>query len=322
MTFQPTSTLKKLLALLAAAVASTMLVAVGPASAAIGVTVSNAGDLVITGTADRDHVLILADGDTIDVELRSGSSQVNSTFTRQDLRRDLIINLGAGGGYIGVIELDVPRDLKITTGPGVNQIVYEGVHVGRNTKVVDGDGEIDVSLSQTTVLGRSDFSMGTGHNYFEFHQNYFAGNFTYRVAPTGRMAGSISSSIHLKPFRLTGGNGDDFLSIRGDDSEFGTTTIDLRGGTDNLRIRDAMRFGRAVIRGGSGNDLIDVQQAVMETTYTIDMGSGDDITTMQSVRSQGRAIINGGAGRGDLLGVVSSSGTPLQVRDVEGGYGY
>jgi hypothetical protein len=123
--------------------------------------------------------------------------------------------------------------------------------------------------------------------------------------------------------RITGGNAEDTLMVRGTDTYFKlATTIDLRGGSDDLDIEDRVEFGRATLRTGSGNDTVHISGATMGTTYLIDMGSGDDIGAMTSVRSQGRATFNGGSGNSDLLAVILPEGTPLTVRGVEGGYGF
>jgi hypothetical protein len=313
---------RKLAAMLVAVVAATTVVAVGPASATATISITAAGDLVINGTSARDNVLILDEGDRITIEARSGSSLLTRRISTEELRRDVVVNLLGGGGYVGVIQVDVPRDLRINMGSGWNQVVHEGVEVGRNVTVIDGNGEIDISISQTTVLGRANFSTGAGHTFYEFQDNYWAGNFTFRIANSGRIVGEFRDDQFKRPFRLTGGNDEDRIYVAGFDTQFQTTSIDLRGGSDKIDIDDAASFGRATIRTGSGNDTIQMSGATMRTTYLIDMGSGDDIGFMSGVRSQGRATVNGGAGNADLLGVEYPYGGPITVRGVEGGYGY
>ncbi len=317
------SAVKKFVAVLAAALASTVLVAVAPTSATANIRLTNAGDLIITGTSGSDHARIIALGDSIEVELRSGSQVVNRYLDRVELRRDVVVNLRGGGGSVAVVKLDVPRDLKINMGSGQNQVVYEHVEVGRNTNVIDGSGEAHVTAVGSTVFGLATFSTGAGISHFNLRDNDWGGNFNLRIAASGRFVAEIDNDVFLRPARLTGGNNSDSLRIRGTGTEFkSTTTMDLRGGDDLLDIDGIVRFARTTFRTGSGADQVNIYDAIMNGNYTIDMGSGDDIGTLQSLMSHGQGTVNGGAGTGDLLGAVNLHGKTLRVRGVEGGYGY
>lgn len=315
---------RKFFAALAALVASTALVAISPASASSGptVTITNAGDLIILGTTAEDDVSMSVLGDDLYVSAWSGDSETSRIFDVGELRRDVVINLRGGGGSVVLYQLDIPRDLKINMGLGDNYIHYDQLEVGRNTNVIAGAGPAEVRVFSSTVLGRANFSTGNDDTKFEFRDNRWGGNFGFRVSNRGQFSGSIDGDVFARPARISGGGSADSLKIYGVGEMFESNiTVDLRGGDDLLDVDGIVRFARATFRTGSGNDEINIYDAAMTGPYRIDMGAGDDIAFLSSLFAEGRGTVNGGAGS-DLLGVVNFHGTPLRVRGVEGGYGY
>ncbi len=303
------------------AVAALAGLAASPAASAtyIKVDVTPAGDVVVSGTAGRDSVQIQQSGGNIRFNYGQGGTQVPA----EDLRRDLIIDLGDGGDELTITNISTPRDLKIDLGNGQNYYNGRDLTVDRNYTITDGDGNTSLSTTGSTIGRTTTIQTGSGNGSVSSADNDWKGNYVLRTSATGGVKVRAERDLFHRNYRLQSGSGADDVELKAFSTFLGTVTIDLRSGNDRLILGDRAQFpNRVTAKLGDGDDYLGVNNVALGHAYNFDLGAGSDLAGLSNLELSRPGVINGGRDF-DTVGISNvTPGVRITVRSVEGGYGF
>ena len=219
----------------------------------------------------------------------------------------LIVNLGKGNDYLGVIDRDSGGDLTV----GINFTVNMGagddyVYIGR---------DVDDGIN----FGNVKIDLGAGNDGLEMHEFYAdtldvkAGDGDDNLDIGDFDAGSVSLSvgagndgIYLHEFGansvvVSGGAGNDDMLI--EDANMGAINIDLGAGNDFFEMY-GFSANSVSLSGGNGSDEIEISDADMDA-LNVDGGAGSDIVGINNIEVDRTSIKMDG--NNDLVGISGSS---------------
>ncbi len=286
------------------------LLAVSPASAAVSVVYTPQGDIIINGDNGDQFVEVQTRDDGWEIIFRSVNN--DRVFVVPELRRDFIVNLRNGDDVLFMdleVRMPVPRNVNINLGNGQNFLDGSGgFSVGGNLKVQDGTGSSRIELWNSDVAGTSLINLGNGTHAVESLFNRFEGPYRFTTGANGDAAVEIEKTTFNGPVNMrTGNRVDSFLF--GEEVVFNgrTTLIDLRGGNDDLTMRERPVLNtRADLRMGSGNDRALLLGATSDDRFSFRGDAGDDDLILTANTFASTVTLNGGANNDRLSGEANS----------------
>ena len=283
----------------------------------VTVTVTDAGDLVVTGDGQANQVTIFQEV-TQGVPITGSyfiAGQNGTTITGTDpthpgyignVTDDILINLNGnndrltvGDGFDG--HFIVPNDLEISMGGGADVVTIDRIAVRDDATILTGDGNDSVSFKGTVGGlagvdgGNNDLTIFTGAraDNVRLENTFVRRNLTIN---TGTDAfGDVVDML--------------FANVGND------TNISTGGGSDIVRLSDVGFNDDLTINTGAGNDSVTLNRCEVDEIFA-NLGSGNDTLGLRDTFGN-RATLNGGIGTDTLARINSPFSVPSLPRSFE-----
>ncbi len=300
----------------AVATAVTIVVPAVTADAATTVTVSSAGDLVITGDNGDQTISIVngTDSGYYAIQIRQGNALEVEEYEVTGATRNVTIN-AKGGDDVVVLKhpntLSFHGNLTVNLGSGDNGFHTESaVVVPGSFRIIDGAGESYMEIQDMRVDGATSYSLGAERNLLYSSGNRFNGTFIATSSSSGRIELSSSDDFYGKRFTFRGGNNRDVLKTNNGTEFAGSTagTIDMGGGNDELRTRNNTQFlAPMTIKMGAGIDKAHMSITPIHGNFVFRGDGGNDTLSLFGVSATKSVTIDGGSGVDSIDGEAWSS---------------
>jgi len=270
----------------------------------VTVAFNAAGDIVVTGDnaaneiefrdddGDGSYTIVGQNGTTVTLSAAVIAANIFDADDENSQEQGaglvagdtLIVNLGKGNDYLGVIDRDSGGDLTA----GINFTVNMGagddyVYIGREDEINFGNVKID---------------LGAGNDYLEMHEFYAD---TLEVKAGDGVDGLDIGNFDADSVSLSVGAGNDDIYLH----NFYANSVAVSGGAgnDSVGIYD-FEAGSVSLSGGDGNDDIAIGGAYMDA-LNVDGGAGSDIVRIDNIGVNHTSIKMDG--NNDLVRITDSS---------------
>lgn len=286
--------------------------------------VSVAGDMSVDlGTGGDDFVY--HGGETFPI----AGFEIATTGVLGDI--DIKGGSGSGSDYIEVSQLITGGEVRVLTGAsgaGLDQVAINESYMPVGAEFRGGSGETEIAV-QGSIFDNLLIKGGSGDDQLFVSSSGIDGDLTIDTGSASNgMLGDyvgIGSTIVGEDLKIDGRQGTTTVQFQAtqpasETEIIGTTTINLRGGSDSILIDDLepTEFqGNVTLKTGGGSDVVEIQgDTFFDADLTVNLGGGADTVEFANagVAVQGDGVLNGGGGVDTAINhpfAIWFSGDPL-----------
>jgi len=258
-----------------------------------------------------------------DVTLSAGSGDDTISVTSTAANSTLTVNAKSGGDTISLAASAAGSTVTLNAGVGSDGITVGGGSLDN----LKGSLTLSAGMGDTDTLTIDDSADTTGHKFTVSNSTVtteMAGDFDYDssgfeklvlTAGTGTDTIKVSSTKSGIPVTVSGGDGNDAITIDGLDDIIGPVTVNGDdGATDSLTVDDSADSGSdtyevtatEITRGS-----VTIDYGTTENV-TLDTGKGDD-TVNVTATAAGTLTVDSGDGKDTVNVIATAAGTTLTV---------